>query len=95
MQQHQTKNSSGSTFPEGDDSPKVPLLISEELYKELEDSLSESGFSSVEDFASYALRIALGKRNAKTTGVEQARTQELSDEESEIVTGKLKALGYI
>lgn len=89
----QTKKIPGN-LSENDDSRKVPLLISMDLYKELENSLSESGFSSVEDFASYALRIALGKRKAKTEA-DQAGTQELSAEESEIVAGKLKALGYI
>jgi Arc/MetJ-type ribon-helix-helix transcriptional regulator len=63
----------------------VGVLISSDLYREIEKNIEGKGFSSVQDFVNYAVHIALGKR----------AENEFTEEDSEAVTARLKALGYI
>ena len=65
---------------------KILLPISSEIYEEIKQKIlgGESGFSSIEDYVNYTLRVALGKK-----------TEALSEEDTEAVTSRLKALGYI
>lgn len=60
------------------------MNIPEELYREIEKSISGSGFSSVHDYVVYVLRVSLGNEPVEETK---------SDERT--VENRLRALGYI
>lgn len=63
---------------------KIAVKIDSDLYEELRKTVRESGFSSVDDYVNYVLRAQIGKKS-----------EELSQADSEVVTSRLKALGYI
>ena len=63
---------------------KVSILISSELYLELKGKMEGSGFSSIDDYINYLLQSSIGKKS-----------EDLSAEDTEAVTARLKALGYI
>ena len=67
---------------------KVSVSIPSELYEKLEEIIKTTGFSSVDDYVNYVLRTKIGKN-------EQDDKEGLSEEDSEVVTSRLKALGYI
>jgi hypothetical protein len=58
----------------------IPL----ELYNEIRDSIQGAGFSSVDDFVVYTLRVSMGKKK-----------EVLPQEDEEKVTARLRALGYV
>jgi predicted CopG family antitoxin len=62
------------------------VAIESDLYEELKKMIEETGFSTVDDYVTYLLRSQIGKKD---------QTQDLSDEDTEAVTSRLKALGYI
>ena len=64
----------------------VAVMIGADLYNDLKGMISGTGFSSVDDYVTYLLRSQIGKKKGN---------EELSTEDSEIVTARLKALGYI
>jgi len=63
---------------------RVSVLISSELYDELLKKIQGTGFSSVDDYVNYLLQTSVGKKS-----------EVLSTEDTEVVTARLKALGYI
>jgi hypothetical protein len=63
---------------------KVSILISSEIYAEFQKKIAGTGFSSVDDYINYILQSSLGKKS-----------EDLSAEDTEVVTARLKALGYI
>jgi metal-responsive CopG/Arc/MetJ family transcriptional regulator len=62
----------------------VAVMIESDLYEELQKIVKNSGFASVDDYIAYVLRSQVGKKS-----------EELSIEDTEAVTSRLKALGYI
>jgi hypothetical protein len=62
----------------------VSVLIRAELYSEFEKTIQGTGFSSVDDYINYLLQSNIGKKK-----------EDLSPEDTEVVTARLKALGYI
>jgi hypothetical protein len=66
------------------DDKKVSVLISSELYHEFRKKIEGTGFSSADDYINFILQSYIGKKS-----------EDLSNEDSEIVTARLKALGYI
>jgi hypothetical protein len=67
---------------------KTAVMISEDLYEQLKEIIRGTGFSSVDDYVGYILRTQVGKNPEKQQG-------DLSEEDTEVVTSRLKALGYI
>jgi len=67
---------------------KTAVMISEDLYEQLKEIIRETGFASVDDYVGYILRTQVGKNSEKQHG-------DLSEEDTEVVTSRLKALGYI
>jgi Arc/MetJ-type ribon-helix-helix transcriptional regulator len=67
-------------------SNKIPVMIPADLYEKLQEIIANGGFSSVDDYVNYVLRTKIGKEEEK---------QDLTEEETEVVTSRLKALGYI
>jgi hypothetical protein len=65
------------------DSEKVAISLPKDLYENLVEDAKRYSFSTVEDYAAYILRIAIGKQ--ETT----------NNEEMDKVTQRLKALGYL
>jgi metal-responsive CopG/Arc/MetJ family transcriptional regulator len=65
-------------------SKKIVVNLDEDLYQTMEKVIQGKGFSTVDDFVNYVLRIAVGKQK-----------EELDKEDTEAVTARLKALGYI
>jgi len=63
----------------------VSIEINSDLYKDLKDKINGSGFATVDDLVNYVLRTAISKKTAT----------ELSEKDTEAVTARLKALGYI
>lgn len=63
---------------------KVSVLISSEIYDEFQKKIAGTGFSTVDDYINYLLQSSIGKRS-----------EDLSAEDTEVVTARLKALGYI
>jgi Arc/MetJ-type ribon-helix-helix transcriptional regulator len=63
---------------------KITVNLDSDLYQIIESSIKSKGFSSVDDFVNYVLRIAVGKQKS-----------ELTQEDTESITARLKALGYI
>lgn len=72
---------------EGSDK-KVPVMIPADLYKKLQGIISGGGFSSVDDYVNFILRTKIGK-------TEEEERVDLTEDETEAVTSRLKALGYI
>ncbi len=70
----------------------VPVLISGELYRDLQGEFADTGFASIEEYVNYLLRVAMGKKIAVANEEEFSG---LSDDENEIVSDRLKALGYL
>ncbi len=68
-------------------SEKIKIEISSDLYRDLENKLPGTSFKSVDDLVNYVLRIAINKQ--------AGATEELSEEDTESVTARLKKLGYI
>jgi Arc/MetJ-type ribon-helix-helix transcriptional regulator len=66
----------------------ISVMISPDLYQSLETIIRSSGFASVDDYVNYVLRTQLGKKS-------EIKQEDLSDEDTESVTARLKALGYI
>jgi Arc/MetJ-type ribon-helix-helix transcriptional regulator len=71
---------------ENEDSRKVSVKINRDLYNEIAKNIEnkESSFSSVEEFVNYAVQMAIGKK-----------TEAFTEEDTEAVTARLKALGYV
>ena len=65
---------------------KIKIEISSDLYRDLENKLHGTSFTSVDELVNYVLRIAINKQAAGT---------ELSEEDTQSVTARLKKLGYI
>ena len=63
---------------------KVSIQLDEELYLSIQKTIEGKGFSSVDDFVNYVMHIAVGKQS-----------EELNNEDTEAVTARLKALGYL
>ncbi|HYB04929.1 MAG TPA: hypothetical protein VED17_10720 [Nitrososphaerales archaeon] len=63
---------------------KYAVNLDEDLYKALEEMIRGKGFKTVDDFVNYVLRITVGKRSV-----------ELDKEDTEAITARLKALGYM
>jgi Arc/MetJ-type ribon-helix-helix transcriptional regulator len=63
---------------------KYSVNLDEDLYQSIQKAISGKGFVSVDDFVNYVLRIAVGKQK-----------EELDQEDTEAITARLKALGYI
>jgi len=63
---------------------KFAVNLDEDLYRSLEGTIQGKGFKTVDDFVNYVLRVAVGKKKA-----------ELSQEDTEAITTRLRALGYI
>jgi Arc/MetJ-type ribon-helix-helix transcriptional regulator len=63
---------------------KHAVNLDEDLYKALEVMIQGKGFKTVDDFVNYVLRITVGKRSV-----------ELDKEDTEAITARLKALGYM
>ena len=60
------------------------MNLDEDLYQSIEKAIQGKGFATVDDFVNYVLRIAVGKQKA-----------ELNQEDTDAITARLKALGYI
>ena len=54
------------------------------LYVLLKKAIIGRGFATVDDFVNYVMRIAVGKEHV-----------ELDEEDTTIITARLKALGYL
>ena len=67
---------------------KITVSIPSELYEKLKEIIKTTGFSSVDDYVNYLLRTKIGKS-------EEEEKEGLSEEDTEVVTSRLKALGYI
>ena len=65
---------------------KIKIEISSDLYRDLKNKLHGTSFTSVDELVNYVLRIAINK---------QAEGTELSEEDTQSVTARLKKLGYI
>ena len=63
---------------------KFAVNLDEDLYRSLEETIQGKEFKTVDDFVNYVLRIAVGKKKT-----------ELSQEDTEAITARLRALGYI
>jgi len=63
---------------------KVSVMISSELYHEFQKKIEGTGFSSVDDYINFILLSSIGKKS-----------EDLSNEDSEIITARLKTLGYL
>ncbi len=63
---------------------KVPVNMDEDLYVLLKKAIIGRGFATVDDFVNYVMRIAVGKEHV-----------ELDEEDTTIITARLKALGYL
>jgi hypothetical protein len=59
-------------------------MISLEIFEKFREKLKDTGFSSVDEYVNYLLQASLGKKS-----------EDLSEEDTEVVTARLKALGYI
>lgn len=78
--------------PQQKEDVKISIEISIDLYRELEQVIREGGFSSVEDYVNYVLHLHVGKNSERNSGQDK---EALSVKDTEIVTSRLKALGYI
>jgi hypothetical protein len=65
-------------------SDDVVVHIPKELHGEITKSLKGKGFSTVDEFVVYVLRVTMGKQSA-----------DLEEEDTKAVTERLKRLGYI
>ena len=65
---------------------KREVKIPQDLYDDITKAVAGKGFSTVDDYVTYVLRITLGKKQAGTS-------DQQSDDEN--VMKQLKALGYI
>jgi len=63
---------------------KLTVNLDEDLYQSIQKAITGKGFASVDDFVNYVLRIAVGKQK-----------EELDQQDTEAITARLKALGYI
>lgn len=63
---------------------KVAVMIPEDLFADISKSIQNKGFSKVDDFVTYVLRIVVGKQNT-----------EMEKEDEDAVMRQLKGLGYI
>jgi Arc/MetJ-type ribon-helix-helix transcriptional regulator len=63
---------------------RTSILIDTDVYEQIRENIKGKGFSSVDDFVNYTLRVAIGKPS-----------EELPKEDVEAVTARLKALGYL
>lgn len=69
------------------DKEYTPVEIPTDLYKQIEDKISNSDVSSVADFVTTLLKDKLS--------IDQPETDSLSSEDEEKVKERLKALGYM
>src|SRR5712692_6461414 len=63
---------------------RIPVSIPADLYAQIKKSIEGKGFSTVDDFVTYVLRVTMGKQPDKPEDVEDSG-----------VVDQLKALGYI
>jgi hypothetical protein len=63
---------------------KVAVMIPEDLFDDISKSIQNKGFSKVDDFVSYVLRIVVGKR-----------ASDFQKEDDEVIMRQLKGLGYV
>jgi Arc/MetJ-type ribon-helix-helix transcriptional regulator len=66
---------------------RISIRISKDLYHAIEEEIRNGSFNSVDDYVNYVIRTQIGKKHPPQ--------DDLSDEDSEVVTSRLKALGYI
>lgn len=69
-------------------SDKVTIKIPRELYNKLKEIISDTGFSSVNEFIVYCMRDIAGAGKLK-------ETDKLTQDEIALVKQRLKKLGYI
>ena len=72
------------TLKQIEEEKKIAVMIESDLFHNLEEMIKGSGFSSVEDYVNYVLRTQAGKKS-----------EALTREDTEVITSRLKALGYI
>jgi hypothetical protein len=77
-----------------DHEQRVPVLIDAKLYGVLQRELSGSGFATIDEYVSYMLRLAIGKKT-ENAAEETQQPQEMSKEDNQAVFDRLKALGYM
>jgi len=65
---------------------KKQIVISDEIYKQLEQSLTDSGLDSVDEFAESLLKKALGREDEEP---------DYNEEDEEKIQKRLQDLGYI
>jgi hypothetical protein len=65
-------------------SDDVVVRIPKELHDEITKSLKGRGFSTVDEFVVYVLRVTMGKQS-----------EHLEEEDTKTVADRLKRLGYI
>lgn len=70
------------------------ISIPEELIKQVEQLISETGFRTVTEFILYYIRRAVAKIQNRKGGIEKA-IEDLSPKEVEQIKEKLKQLGYL
>jgi len=63
---------------------RVSISIPADLHAQIKKSIEGKGFSTVDDFVTYVLRVTVGKQPAKPENADDS-----------IVVDQLKALGYI
>ena len=63
---------------------RIPVSIPADLHAQIKKSIEGKGFSTVDDFVTYVLRVTMGKQLDKPEDVEDSG-----------VVDQLKALGYI
>jgi hypothetical protein len=63
---------------------KFTVILDEDLFRSIQEAIKGKGFDTVDDFVNYTLRIAVGKQK-----------EALDQQDTEAITARLKALGYI
>jgi Arc/MetJ-type ribon-helix-helix transcriptional regulator len=69
---------------EGQTNEKVSVSIPADLHAQIKKSIEGKGFSTVDDFVTYVLRVTMGKQLVKPESADDGA-----------VVDQLKALGYI
>ncbi|MDA4129587.1 MAG: CopG family transcriptional regulator [Thaumarchaeota archaeon] len=63
---------------------KYVVGLDEDLYQSIKEIIKGKGFAAVDDYVNYVLRISIGKQK-----------EAFDQEDTEAITARLKALGYI
>jgi len=75
-------------YSQEENDEKHVVKISSDLYLDIKKAIQDTGFASVDDYVNYVLRMVVGKQDSE-------EKEGLSQEDSEAVASRLKALGYI